>query len=248
MTRCNGCGIEIVGEENAERRILCPNCGSTARSFEMSFVGALRFSDHIMMEAQHDGRTVAFRESERDGRASSADDHGNGSISMTLVGSSPQGEEETIEVSRILVRAMNQIGQTWNEPVVGTEDVDCVATHATSGTAAPLLIQVVRAIVDPVIWRSLASSGTLNKTNIAIEELTDSMADALKKKRDKIPPKQRSELVLALDSTHLPVLAFPCVVDCFHGRHGSTVAGSGFRSVWIVGPTESLTRRLDLDS
>jgi hypothetical protein len=169
-----------MGEENSERRTPCPNCGSTARLFEMSFEETVRFSDHIMIEAQHEGRTVAFRESERGGRASSADDHGNGSISMALVGSSPQGEEDTIEVGRILVRAMNQIGQTWNEPVVGKEDVDCVARNATSATAVPMHIQVVRAIVDPEIWRTLASSGTLTLPNVAVEEVTDSMADALK--------------------------------------------------------------------
>jgi hypothetical protein len=83
-----------------------------------------------MIEAQHEGRTLEFRESERGGRAASADDHENGCISMSLTGTSPQGEEDTLDVCRILVRTMNRMGETWNEPVEGVDDTGCVAANA----------------------------------------------------------------------------------------------------------------------
>lgn len=81
-----------------------------------------------------------------------------------------------------------------------------------------------------------------------VEEVSDLMAQALQKKLDprKIPPKQRPGLVLVLDANRLPALAFDSVVENFRERHRTALARAGFRSVWIVGPTESLTRRLDV--
>jgi hypothetical protein len=203
-----------------------------------------------MLEAQHEERTVRFRESERDGRTASADDHGDCSISFSLIGTSPQGEEDTPEACSILIRAMNQTGETWNAPLVGTDDIDCYASNSMNGTVEPLRIQVVRAIIDPEIWRALANSGTLATSGVAVEEMTDLMADALQKKLDpkKIPLKQRPGLVLALDATRLPALAFDSVVNSFQERHRVALTATGFRSIWIVGPTESLTKRLDFDS
>jgi len=202
-----------------------------------------------MLEAQHEGRTVGFRESEREGRTASADDHGDGTISLTLTGTSPQGEEDTASACRVLVRALNGKGDTWNTPVTGTGDVDCVATNATNEKAAALNIQVVRAIVDAEMWQSLAARGILEKVKVEAEKVADLIADALGKKLDprKIPLPQRPGLVLALDATRLPALAFDPVIDSFRKRHGALVKGSGFRSIWLVGPSESLTKRLDLD-
>jgi hypothetical protein len=114
-------------------------------------------------------------------------------------------------------------------------------------TAQPLCIQVVKAVVEPEIWRTLASTGIIAKSKVAVETLTDLIVDALKKKLDpkKIPPKLRAEIVLALDANRLPGLAFDSVVNTFRERHRAILEGTGFRSIWIVGPTESLTKRLD---
>jgi hypothetical protein len=249
VPKCAGCGLEINEPGDPEHRIPCLSCGSTARAFEVNVHETLTISDHFMMEAQHVGRTVGFRESDRGGRVASADDHENGFISMALVGTSPQGEEDILDACRILVRAMNRTGETWNEPVVGSDDIDCRATNATSLAVRPLSTQVVRAIVDPEMWQTLATSGTLAKSEAAIEEVADLMADALQKKLDprKIPFKQRSGMVLALDATRLPALALDSVVKIFQGRHRASLTCTGFQSVWIVGPTESLTKRLDFN-
>ena len=250
MTKCRACGLELNEPNDPDHRIPCPSCGSTARAFELSMEETLRVSDHFMLEVQHEGRTVGFRESDRGGRAASADDHGNGSISMALIGTSPQGEEDTLDSCRVLVRAMNRMGETWNDPIVGGNDIDCLATNATNVAVEPLRIQVVRAIVDPEMWRALASFGTLTKSDVGIEEVTDLMAEALQKKLDprKIPLKHRSGLVLALDATRLPALAFDSVVKTFQVRHVAALTGTGFRSIWIVGPTEPLTKRLDFNT
>lgn len=248
MTRCGNCDVELPEEYgSAMQRVPCPACGSTARRFEVHLEETVQVSDHFMLEAQREGSIIGFRESEREGRAASADDHGDGTISWTLSGSSPQGEEDTPSACRILVEAINQLGETWNTPVTGAGDADCVATNAVDEKAASLNIQVVRAIVDPEVWQSLAKHGTLSKTKIAPENVADLIADSLGRKLDprKIPLKQRPELVLALDATRLPALAFETVIDSFQERHGALVKGTGFRAIWIVGPTVTLTKRLD---
>jgi hypothetical protein len=81
---------------------------------------------------------------------------------------------------------------------------------------------------------------------VDIQEWTGLMADAFQKKVRKIPSTQRPKLVLALDATHLPLLAFDSVVESFREHCGTEVCAAGFQSVWVVGPTETLTKRLDM--
>jgi hypothetical protein len=229
--------------------VRCPSCGSTE-------LPAIKVPGHMSMGigfqaglliTDVDGRAVGFTESERQGRAASAQDHGDGSVSITLTGTSPQNEDDTVPACSILVRAMNQQGETWNQPSAveeSADDADCTATNVDAAIA-PLRIQVVRAIVDQEVWRDLEQSGKLSKPNVAVEKLADFLVAALNKKIGRIPLKQRKGLVLALDANRLPGLTFDVVVDCFRERHGGGLAEAGFQSVWIVGPTEWLTKRLD---
>ena len=248
MAKCRECGFEIQ-EPNSTHRTPCPECGATARVFEEGIEEGVRVSCHVKLEALREGRTVGFRESQRDGRAASGDDSGNGCISMTLTGTSPQGEEDTLDACRGLVRALNCMGETWNEPMEGTAGVDCVATNATISTSSPLQIQVVRAIIDTRIWQALAATGTLTKSAMGVDEAANLLANALLKKLDpkRVPPKQRTTITLVLDATRLPALAFDSVVKRFRELHGDRLRTAGFRGIWIVGPTESLTKRLDFD-
>jgi hypothetical protein len=143
---------------------------------------------------------------------------------------------------------MNGLGETWNEPLEGRGDADCIAMSATDSSSDPLRIQVVRAFSDPELWKTLSTLGKLAMPKVTVEEASDLMAEAFKKKVSRIPPKQRFELVLALDANRLPGLAFDSVLECFRERHRETLQSAGFRSVWIVGPTDSFTKRLDFDS
>ena len=56
---------------------------------------------------------------------------------------------------------------------------------------------------------------------------------------------KRSNLMLALDATRLPVLGFEDVVEEFQARFGTWIKSLGFEAVWLVGPQDSLTWRLD---
>jgi hypothetical protein len=198
-------------------------------------------------EAQSEGRTVAYRGAEKDGRATSADDHRDGRISQHLAGPSPQGEENTLAICQALIRAMNRLGDTWEQPVPGDQDEDCIAKDLAYPGKGPIRIQVVRAAVDSEMWQALSLFGQVAMKQISVAEAGDTMAKALRKKVNQIPKRQRRSLVLALDASLLPGLAFESVINSFHERHQDLLDSAGFQSVWIVGPTESLTRRLDSD-
>jgi hypothetical protein len=51
-----------------------------------------------------------------------------------------------------------------------------------------------------------------------------------------------------LDATRLPAHGFDAVVEAFRSRWGAWTKGLGFDEVWVVGPSESLTWRLDVVS
>jgi hypothetical protein len=249
MVKCNHCGLELAEDNPGTPRIPCPSCGSTGRLFEAHYSEAIQVSDHLMMERRREGKTLSFGESPRQGRSAFADDNEDGTLSITLSGTSPQGEEDTPHVCRVLIQAMNDQGATWNDPcepdpsLPGMGDVDGIATNANGGP--PLHIQVVKALANQKMWRTLNTTGSLNMPNVAVAELAAELAAAVRKKMS-IP--HRSRLVLALDANRLPGLAFDSVVNCFREQFGSALTTAGFQSVWIVGPTRSLVKRLDEES
>src|SRR5207302_19620 len=89
-------------------------------------------ADHAMLELLRHEEVIATRESVRDGRVTWSDEE-DGCIRTTIMGTSPQNEADSLKACRILVRTMNQLGDTWNEPTEWSEqksDIDCVATDA----------------------------------------------------------------------------------------------------------------------
>src|SRR5438876_965405 len=165
MAKCNKCGLESA--DDLCGRTPCPNCGATTRTVEENVAFGVAASDHAMLELRLEKKTIAFRESERDGRITAADEE-NGKITTAVTGSSPQGETDTLNVCRTLVRKLDG---TWGEPIEWTEqnsDIDCVSKN-TADENDVLYIQVIRAIVDDTWWHTLASSGTNTKSGTADE-------------------------------------------------------------------------------
>jgi len=107
-------------------------------------------------------------------------------------------------------------------------------------------VQVVRAVVDPNLWRTLGIAGAVSQ-NVSATEAANSIKAAVELKASdrKIPTKDRRTITLALDATRLPGLAFDAVVDQFRVDHGSWANGLGFSAIWLVGPVPRLVWRLD---
>ncbi len=103
-----------------------------------------------------------------------------------------------------------------------------------------LEMQVVRAIVDPDMWRELNRCQRVEESQVPCANLADSMKDAIEKKASdrRIPRRIRPSLTLVLDATRLPVLGFDSVVADYRNRFagwttslGSTPCGSWARKI-----------------
>jgi DNA-directed RNA polymerase subunit RPC12/RpoP len=245
---CSNCGARLdeLADLSKPENPPCPKCGSKQQDINITVADGINVSDHMTAVGKKDDKTVGFRESERNGRIASADQNENGSLSYSLTGSSPQGEEDTLSTCKNLVQALNEAGWNWAQPQKGEGVEDCT-TLDKSDQRNKLRIQVVRAITDENLWRRLSLEGGIEESSISKDELLAQLKSSIERKSDdrKIPASIRSNLLLALDATRLPVLSFEGVIEEYVARFGSWTRSLGFQGVWLVGPISSLTWRLD---
>ena len=199
-------------------------------------------ADHAAVVKKVDDRIVGFAESERQGITTSADQQPDGRVSLHLSGYSPQGEEDSLNASRIVIEAMNRMGASWSEPTAGSEPADYEAVDLLQPSLT-LEIQVVRAIEDPILWKSLNKIGELERVKPPID-LVPMVHAAVKKKVLKYGPAERARLVLALDANRLPDLTLDDAVNHIRAELKDWLASLGFREIWLVGPIWDLTYRL----
>jgi hypothetical protein len=244
---CGQCGTAILELPNTpvDARVLCPSCGSTSRAIAVHFEEEVRLSDHLSALQERKGEAIGFSESERQSRSSSATLQDDALLDMAVVGSSPQGEEDTRTACQILKERLNADGGNWDKIVRGCEPADCVLVDGAAPNRT-LEIQVVRAVASQYLWRKLNSTGSVQSALSPADAATELRNAIDRKARDtKIPRQLRSNLVLALDSTRLPGLAFDAVVREFRSTHLDWLRKHGFAAVWLVGPVSRLVWRLD---
>ena len=206
-----------------------------------------RISEQSVSILKKEGATEAVRISDSEGQAIAADAREDGSVDYSASGKSRQGETGNTEICQILVNRLNRDGANWGTPIDVTkilgrreEGIDCEAKDGEK----VLKIQVTRAERDPKFWKELNTSNGASRIKI-FEELADDLRYRIQAKVGRIPPKQRKELILALDATDTPGYAFQQVIDSFHNRYGDWAVEQGFLGIWVVGPNVTLTSRLD---
>jgi hypothetical protein len=101
-----------------------------------------------------------------------------------------------------------------------------------------LQVQVTR--VEHTAWKEVARTGRAESVETD-EQRATAIWDAITKKSRRIPPKQRAQLMLALDATRTPGYLRNSVVDEFRTRYGEQAGKLGYVAVWLVGPTPALT-------
>jgi hypothetical protein len=106
-------------------------------------------------------------------------------------------------------------------------------------------IQVTKAIIDQSFWKNLAADRVVSLGGVSAEQLASRLKQAIAKKEAMLPKATRLSLVLALDATRLPGLGFDDVVSRFLNEHGRWAGDLGFHAVYLVGPNQRLTARLD---
>jgi len=104
----------------------------------------------------------------------------------------------------------------------------------------------VHAIASQPFWCELNTQKTISR-ELAPEEAISEIRTAIQSKADdaRIPPALRPTLILALDATRLPGLAFDAIVREFRASSMTWAASHGFLAVWLVGPIPRLVFRLD---
>ena len=252
VMKCGSCGMPLDDPLDlpSETPGPCPRCGSTLRqprSLTVSVTETVNVAEYRAMLHEEDGRPIGFSESPRDGRSTAATLNPEAGLKFSVAGSSPQGEEDTIEACRVLAQRLRLDDASWSDPEPATGQLDCVIRH--SDQKRTVNIQVVRAIVDPSLWRMLNLTGAVFR-EIPVTEAVTAIKNGVELKASdrKIPSKDRGAITLVLDATRLPGLAFHDVVDRFRAVHGSWISELGFSAVWLVGPTSSLASRVDMPS
>lgn len=201
--------------------------------------------DHISATTIRNGKVVGFGESQGRGRAASGDIDDSGTVTITLIGTSPRGEEGTIQACQRLVAHMNSKNEQWREAseISGVQHIDATAEGIGINAGVLLKIQVVRALTDSAFWQSLGCIGS-KTLNLSLSECADILKRAIEFKAGKIPPDIRAEFALVLDSNDLPGLALDSVVQEFLARHSIWTRAQGFRDVWLVGPSKEMVNHL----
>ena len=238
--------LEELEDLPADARVPCPTCGSTKRVFEDAVSDSAVASDHGSMFAKRDDKSLFFSESSRrDGRSASAELNEDGSLLSSATGSSPQGEESTLDACKILVNKLNSCGANWSDPSL-TENghVDCQAVDAHDHKIL-LKVQVVRAFLNSNFWQVLNTQGSSKFQAEDGAVLAEKLEETIKHKAERIPANARSSLVLALDATLFPALPFDCVIEEFRSSYGVWADSIGFAAIWLVGPINDLVQRLD---
>ena len=175
-----------------------------------------------------------------------ADVDSSGEVSFSIEGKSPPGESGTYLVCSILIEKINdECEASWGDLVDLSaseehreEGVDCRACDGEN----TLDIQVTR--VETRIWKELAELGKVSGKSW-VEAIADEILRVIEKKSKPIPAHERAKLVLALNALETPGIAFRQVVSTFHSKYGPKAKSLGYKSIWLVGRTTSLTSQLD---
>lgn len=201
-------------------------------------------SDHLSATTTRQGRLVGFSESEGRGRSATGDLNEDGTVTIEVMGAAPKGEEGAMGCCFRLIEAKREIGEQWADPVEisGKAHIDASAASLVD-SSIKLKIQVVRALVDWVFWRSL---GREQFSSIRVEprEAAVLLQNAIELKIGRIPQQIRRETVLLLDATDVPGLVLTDVVEEFQKQYSAWCREQGFAEVWITGPWQEMTHKL----
>jgi hypothetical protein len=219
----------------------CAKCGSRRRTFCVTVEGSITPSATMeWLRNDEQGRVLGYGDTGRHETIRHGNFEFDQSISLQLDGRPPQNEEDTERVCHTLATAMSQAGERFTATATGDRDVD----GELKSDKRVLAVQVVRALSAVGFWRELSTKAHI-KQRLALADTADVLKDAIERKAKKLPPAQRGKLVLALDADRIPALGLQPVAEAFSAAFGKWTRDTGFAEVWLVGPDQRLTWRLD---
>ncbi len=238
---CLSCGHDLSAEYASTPQPPCPSCGESQRVFYRIVSDSLSLADGHRWGHAREGKPIGFGESGCPSMARGAHLDAAGHIILDLAGAAPHNEEDTELVGRILAAAMGRsTAHPWSyERPAHIGDDGMLLNRATGRT---VYLQVVQVLPYPLFYTELSKLGAISGLRLTPEETADSIQAAIIHK-ERIPAKQRGDTVLALAAYRLPALTLGPAIGAFRKAYGT--CGTGFHSVWIVGPDQDFACRLD---
>ncbi len=188
-----------------------------------------------------EGQVLGYGDSGRHGTTRHGNMDGDDEISLEITGRPPQNEEDTARVCELLATVKSSDGVRFRAVEQSDRDVD---GELHSDTDEVQEIQVVRAWSESDLWRTLSIESHAQRS-LTISEAIELLRVAIDNKRNRLPVAQRRKLILALDAGRLPGLALEPVVAALLAGDRSGILSAEFAEIWLVGPNERLTWRLD---
>jgi hypothetical protein len=240
---CIDCGADLANFAAAANipRMPCPSCGSTKRRFAKTLRGTMSVSGQLAAHLRGE-KHESFRLNSS-ARKIASDLSDDGSLTRSVIGIAPKGEEGTERVVKALVERLNNPIRRYGPPQMTTNNAVAeqgfdALCPALDDEIDALRVQIVRADIDEAFWRSFRD-GAASWTSSSSDRASRKIWDAISKKT-RIPPRDRPQITLALDAFWTPELAFAEVLAAFDRLFGAQVRALGFKSVWIVGATDAL--------
>ena len=243
IVRCGDCQREL-SEPNAHDRPSCPYCGSRRRHFSVSVSETLRLHDHFSAVQSRADEVIGFFESKGQKFTRSASLEPDGTIEVRLEGLPPQNEQDGEVVLQVLLAHMEDKGERWFRSGDGSRDDDFLIQWEDQ--ALHKGVQVVRAMTDPLFWRTLLGGDSLVR-RLTMREAATAVIEAIghKARPDRIPPGHRERLILVLDALRVPGLALTRVAMEVRALLSVAPFHLGFFRVYLVGPGSQFVHRLD---
>jgi len=168
----------------------------------------------------------------------------SGELSHELRGQPVRGESDVLQVCRSLQEALPRTGVEivggFHIPQGRETGIDA---EGETTTGSVVRVQVVGVIAQETM-AALGRDGQVSSRKNA-NELALDICNAIEKKSAAYPSTQREEVTLALDVIRSPGHVVPEVIMAVTSDPCVQILrSSGFDSIWLVGPTGSLTYQL----
>ena len=243
--RCSWCRTVVAEERTGQPRVPCPCCGHTARTLDLFWTETIACEVSLLGLVRRNEQFIACFDNGRTDTSFDATLNEDGVITQMLAGESPQNEQGTREVCERLAMAMTRAtAEPWSYSPPPERENGCDGFVVSSEGKCE--VQVTR--VCGINWQLLNKTGVVrNEYQVCkavenIQAAIDHKTVLTKDNPRAIPDQQRSNLILAIDSSRVPAFALDQVIDVFRKLR---VSGLGFKGIWLIGPCEELCWRLD---
>jgi hypothetical protein len=171
----------------------------------------------------------------------------DGAMAHEYEGRAAQGTEDELQACESLMEALKLQGVELVSKFRGSRELDQIGIDARASTVDGDVIDVqVVQVRDDELLAELGRTRAVSSL-ASIEDLADDVCRRVEQKRDLCPAADRPQMVLLVDAIRAPGYTFPAVREALGSSpRAETLRSTGYRAIWLAGPTAALTFRLDI--